>query len=134
MDQSYSLREASKIAQVSVSTMRRWVTSGEVPAKKRNSKTWTIESTELQKFLSLKPRTTNEASKNNNENQSKAFEILLEESKEALRRERRISDELRVELRESNSEIRKLENEIRALLEQKSDSKMKGFISRWIRI
>ena len=133
MNDSYSLREASKVAQVSISTVRRWVSAGLVAASKKNSRTWVIQSSELHNFLSSNSDRVHGASKSAANEENGLFKMLLEESKDALKRERRISDELRVDLKNTQAEVRKLESEIKALLEQQAGVGLKSVLSRWIK-
>ena len=134
MNDSYSLREASKVAQVSISTVRRWINAGLISASKKGSRAWSIQSSELHNFLSSNSERVHGASKSSSDDNNELFRMLLEESKEALQRERRISDELRIELKNAQSEVRKLEIEIKALLEQKGGTKLKSVLSRWIKV
>ena len=126
MQPSISLNEASKMANVSTSTIRRWIKIGRLKASQNKQGNWQVDSQNLLSTLGSNPPSQGasmKASQAPNDDAKK----LLEATVEALRREREINDELR-------SENRQLHAEIRALLEQKSSSKLGQMISRWVRV
>ena len=124
MEITISLLEASKLATVSQTTIRRWIKAGKLEAKQDNRNNWKIDKQHLlSKLATCPPRHV--GYKVETSSQSVDKDRLLSETLEALSRERRINDELR-------SENHKLNVEIRALLEQQAGFKFKSVISRWI--
>ena len=132
MDTTYTIQQASKVAEVSPTTIRRWVTNGSLKAS-RNNKKWEISHQELHHFL-VKSGRQGASKVESNDNEHGLYRLLLEEKTESLRLEREQNMELRNELKELRSEIKKMEIEIKTLLENKSGKGLKDIVSRWIRI
>ena len=124
METTISLPEASKLAAVSQTTIRRWIKLGSLEAKQDNSGKWKISKQHLLSRLAVQqPRQVANMSETLSVSPDK--ERLLSETMEALSRERKINDELR-------AENIKLNAEIKALLEQKSGISFTSVLSRWI--
>ena len=126
METTISLPEASKLAAVSQTTVRRWIKSGSLEAKQDKAGKWQIGKQNLLSRLAIQPP---RQVGNTNETfvESSDKNRLLYETMEALSRERKINDELR-------SENIKLNAEIKAILQKKDSLGIKSTISRWIRI
>ena len=125
MDTTISLPEASKLAAVSQTTVRRWIKSGTIEAKTDKAGKWKIrKQTLLNKLATNPPRMG--ASLEAPAGQQVEDSPLYIQTLEALRRERQLNDELR-------SENKKLNAEIKALLAQRSEKSIGSVISRWIR-
>ena len=118
-----TIAEASRMADCSPSTIRRWLTTGVLDGTKTDG-VWVIEEQVLRVHLNqlTKPfKGRQGASKEHNSGGPGQHEALHRQLQEDLHRERQINDELR-------AENKKLQEEIKALLAGKA-----GFLSRWIR-
>ena len=125
METTISLPEASRLAAVSQTTVRRWIKSGSLEAKQDKAGKWQVNKQHLLSRLAIQPPRQG-ANMHETLIESSDKDRLLSETMEALSRERRINDELR-------SENIKLNAEIRGLLEVSSKKNFKGAISRWIK-
>ena len=126
METTISLLEASKLATVSQTTIRRWIKAGKLEAKQDKRNNWKIDKQHLlSKLATCPPRHV--GYKVETSSQSSDKDRLLSETLEALSRERKINDELR-------SENNKLNTEIKAILGQQAGSNFKSVLSRWIRV
>ncbi len=149
-----SLAEASRRANVSPTSIRRWITSGKINAKKTENDEWVIDSTELHLLLIKQSgkhvsHTVSDGSNSKRKGGTTVSPTVgdtvgdtvvgrlglseaLKEARQALSREREINDELRSHLRELEKERTQHLAEMRAILSKDSQSK-EGIISRWIR-
>ena len=132
MNTRITLSEASRMAGVSVSTVRRWASENRIEGSKTGEGIWRVSKESLLVMLSIQgasmepARTVHGASAV----QTKApDDVSVGILKEALERERRVNDELRAVLNERESTIRALETEMRAILSKESS----GLLSRWTR-
>ena len=138
MNTQITLSEASQMAGVSISTMRRWALEKQVQSVKVKDGTWRISKENLLVVLSTQGasieaiRTIRRASKTMEAPAMKeSTEYSLVFIREALERERRVNDELRKTLNEREVTIRALEAEMRAILQRQSENQ--GSVSRWFR-
>lgn len=132
MNTQITLSEAAKMAGVSVSTVRRWVSESRIKGLKTKDGVWRVSKESLLVMLSTQGasmesvRRVRGASAIQAEAPDSTSVALL---KEALERERRINDELRAVLIERDATIRALETEMRAILSKENS----GLLSRWTR-
>lgn len=138
MNTQITLSEASRMAGVSISTMRRWALENQVQSVKVKDGTWRISKENLLVVLSTQgtsmnaSRTIRGASKSIEASDMKdSTEASFLFMKEALDRERRVNDELRKTLNEREGTIRALEAEMRAILQRQTDTQ--SAVSRWFR-
>ena len=123
METTISLPEASRLAAVSQTTVRRWIKSGSLEAKQNKAGKWQVNKQHLLSRLAIQPP-RQVANMQGTPVESSDKDRLLSETMEALSRERKINDELR-------SENIKLNAEIKTLL---VGGRNKSFLSRWVRI
>lgn len=132
MNSPISLSEASKMAGVSISTVRRWAIENRVQGSKTKDGVWRVSKESVLIMLSTQGasvesvRRVHGASAVHTEAPDSASLAIL---KEALERERRVNDELRAVLNEREASIRALETEMRAILSKENS----GLLSRWTR-
>ncbi len=149
MSSHLSLTEASRRANVSTTSVRRWITSGKLKASKTQSEEWVIEPDELHLFLIRQsggpvPPTVPRTSGGRRTGATtvpttvaptvgggEGYAEALKEAREALARERRINDELRARVLSMEQERTQHMAEMRAFLSK--DSPKDGVLSRWIR-
>ena len=120
---SLSLSDASKISQKSVPTVRRWIKSDFIKAAKDSKGNWKIDQDELLLFLSKGTSPKQPTSDHSASIDSQGW------LHEALKREQMINDQLRRQLDEKNSEVFKLMQEMKSILQQQNE----GLLSRWLR-
>lgn len=150
MTASISLTEASRRANVSTTSVRRWITSGKLKASKTQGDEWVIDPDDLHLFLirqsggqvpPTSPRpfggkrtgaTTVPPTVSPTVGGGDGYAEALKEAREALSRERRINDELRARVTALEQERTQHMAEMRALLSKDAASK-EGVLSRWIR-
>ena len=132
MNNQITLSEASKMAGVSVSTVRRWALENRIQGSKTKDGVWRVSKESVLVMLSTQGvsmesvRSVHGASALHHEAPDSASLVIL---KDALERERRVNDELRSVLNERESTIRTLEAEMRAILSKENN----GLLSRWTR-
>lgn len=132
MNMHLSLAEASKMAGVSVSTVRRWAAENRIQGSKTRDGVWRVSKESVLVMLSTQGasmesvRSVHGASALHQESPEKASLAIM---KEALERERRVNDELRATMNEREATIRALEVEMRAILSRENS----GLLSRWTR-
>lgn len=127
MDSTIGLPEASKMASVSQTTIRRWIKSGEVQAELNHAGRWKLDKKKFLEKLAIHPPRKSAEVKPTSSGGVEDNPLYIQTA-EALSRERKLNDELR-------AENKKLHAEIRELLTSNSD-KERGFVgalSRWIR-
>ena len=126
MGDQLSASQAARMAGCSHSTIRRWLSEGVIPQAKKEKKGWVIDADSFRQFLiaEIKPRSTIDQQPKENVDLDH-LRLLTEQLKKS---------ESRCEILES--ENRKLNAEIRAILSEKAASKnsVKGVLSRWIRV
>lgn len=145
-----SLTEASRRANVSTTSVRRWIISGKLKASKTQNDEWGIDPDELHLFLIRQsgehvPPTSHRQSGGRRTGATTVpptvvptvggwdgYVEALKEAREALARERRINDELRTRMLTLEQERTQHIAEMRALLSKDFGAK-DGVLSRWIR-
>lgn len=132
MNAQLTLSEASKMAGVSISTVRRWAVENRIQGAKTKDGVWKVSNESVLLLLATQGasmesfRRIHGASAVQVEAPEMASLAIL---KEALERERRVNDELRATLSEREATIRALEVEMRAILSKENS----GLLSRWTR-
>ena len=127
MEPTIGLPEASKMAALSQTTIRRWIKSGELEARLDETGKWKLNKKNfLEKLARHQPRKAASVSPPTGERPEDS--PLYLHTLEALQRERKLNDELR-------AENKKLHAEIKEFLTSNSDKKegLVGALSRWIR-
>lgn len=128
-----SLTEAARRAGVTDTSVRRWLSSGKLKARKSAVGEWEIDPDVLQVFLATEAPnrrgTVVSVVSSAPPPQESGYVEALATVKETLARERQINDELRTELRELRSENKALQAELRAFLSGEHESTL----SRWMR-
>jgi DNA-binding transcriptional MerR regulator len=155
MSDFLSLTEASRRADVSPTSVRRWIAAGKLKASKNKNDEWVIDPDILHHFLirQVGPRVgpTSENTGGGRRGGATAggptvgpsvgqtvgggdgYAEALKEAREALARERQINDELRTQVRELEKERTQHLAEMRAMLAKDGSGGREGMISRWIR-
>jgi len=155
MSDFLSLAEASRRADVSPTSVRRWIAAGKLKASKNKDDEWVIDPDILHHFLirHVGPRvgptlenigggrrggataggTTVGPPVGQTVGGGDSYAEALKEAREALARERQINDELRTQVRELEKERTQHLAEMRAMLAKDGGGGRDGVISRWIR-
>ena len=154
MTDNLSLAEASRRADVTPTSVRRWIASGKLKASKNKHDEWVIDPDILHHFLiqqsgirSPQPAPQVGGGRRGGATRSGAtvaptvvptaggdsgYLEALKEAREALARERTANDELRLHIRELEKERTQHLAEMRAMLSRDLNGK-EGVLSRWIR-
>ncbi len=137
-----SLKQASKLAEKSPATMRRWASQGVVNAHKTKGGRWSFDRGELLAHLANHGTVTNTSHKRLISD-SDSSQAITRAQNEALQRERQLVDECRKEIRELklenkdlSRELLKLAHEIASILKDKHDNKPSdpsSFLNRTLR-
>lgn len=159
MSDFLSLTEASRRADVSPTSVRRWIAAGKLKASKNKNDEWVIDPDILHHFLirQVGPRVAPTLENTGVGRRGGAtaggatvgppvgppvgptvgagdgYAEALKEAREALARERQINDELRTQVRELEKERTQHLAEMRAMLAKDGSGGREGVISRWIR-
>ena len=154
MSDNLSLAEASRRADVTPTSVRRWIASGKLKAFKNKHDEWIIDPDTLHHFLIQHvgqriPPLQSQVGGGRRGGATGGSAIVapkvpttvggdhgyveaLKEAREALARERTINDELRIHIREIEKERTQHLAEMRAMLSRDSIGK-DGVLSRWMR-
>jgi len=140
MNDRISLPEAARRANVSPTSVRRWIDAGKLKATKGREGSWNLSFEDLRTFLAtvqpnrratVAPPVAHPTHATPNSSlELEGYREALLEARTALERERRNNDELREQLKRFESEIFKLTSEMQALLSRDSPT---GVLSRWVK-
>ena len=137
-----TMKQALNISGKTSTTLRRWIAEGLVKAQKNQSGKWSIDENSLKVYLarygenmsmnssSIRRRETRLSPDMSDTNPLlTSLQDSLQRERDALNREQKINDELRMKLGEKDKELLKLTYEMQAIL-KKEDG---GLLSRWLR-
>ena len=135
MNEVMSVREASKVAGCSLSTMRRWLSSGRIMGATKGEQGWLVSHTNLKKFLTeqlpivghLREQTSTRSP--TQESNQVLAQQLIHKLESDLQFERNRAEKLNDECLLLRQENKSLQEEIKALLKRDNV----GVLSRWIR-
>lgn len=133
MTEFMNVNQAAKMAGCSLSTIRRWLKQGRIEGALKREDGWHIPMSHLQDFLAdATPQVG--ALRVAARSPTEASDRLIAQLEKQLEMAQQRAEKLEEEKRELHEENRQLHAEIRALLEQKSSSKLGQMISRWVRV
>jgi DNA-binding transcriptional MerR regulator len=134
-----TMSAAAKLSGKSVSTIRRWIDDGFLPAKKTQEGWRVVAHHDLMATLSRVPQDASREVKGSRPGATAGYphessliaviEASLKREQEALEHERRMSAELREQNKTLQSELLKLTREMQAMLSKDAG----GALSRWLR-
>lgn len=138
-----TVSQAAKISGLSTSTLKRRITTKQLPAKFSESGSWVVQRGDLMSFLAVQGQTMSSSNFLNGTRNSvhepamnNHDQTIVEHLVRSLDRERalneefqRLNSELRMQNKELQGEILKLNAELLALLKGEG----KGMLSRWIK-
>jgi excisionase family DNA binding protein len=131
-----SIAQAAQILGKSQATIRRWAAQKTIPALKSKDGTWSFNREELIAHMSanaqsmIESKTIRRSPNQDREHQViTVYERQIDALERTIDRERKINDELREQVRQSQGEILKLTHEIRSILSNEN----KATLSRWIK-
>jgi predicted site-specific integrase-resolvase len=126
MSTTLTLPEAARMAGCSTTTLRRWLSNGIVEGGKNQSGDWRVAEQSLRVYLSTATPSTKAtrcvqgASGSETQITMEATELVIE-LRESLSRERKVNDDLRSQIRNFEQERTQHLAEMRALLSGKSE-------------
>lgn len=136
MNAPLSLPEAARRADISPTSLRRWISTGALKAAKDTNGGWLIREDDLRAYMATtlaSKKSSSGAPKRQGAETASATAGTTDPTvvvlTEALQRERHINDELRGQNKELQREILKLTAEMRAILSKEGA----GMLSRWMR-
>lgn len=131
-----NIDQAAKLIGKSQATMRRWASQKIIPAAKSNDGSWIFNKDEILKHMSAQSQSMIDSKiikrssiTQHEHNIISIYKRQIDILEHTIERERQINDEMRDQLKQNQSEILKLSNEIKAILTNDNQSTL----SRWIK-
>lgn len=127
-----SILDASKMSSFSVSSIRKWIHEGVIDGEKtlkKKKEVWVVDKKSLLNFLSKNKKNEVIDFKTNNDSFLDSLKTQLEYAQKELIKKQSTIDYLMHQNDELQKENRKLNAELRALLEGKND----GVLMKWVK-